>query len=132
MVWRLGFKASNGTALRFQSALADEVLSALRKHGQYIARKPGNNGITMRQLAAYYVLKGPRMVDYVKRRDKKQALITAANAEAERAIAKVKELYDKPGDKELEREYQLTSSIMENDAPPPELWTSPKRLEEAA
>lgn len=36
MVYRLGFKANNETAQRFQAKLADEVLPALRKHGAYM------------------------------------------------------------------------------------------------
>ena len=36
MVYRLGFKASNETAQKFQSLLADEVLPAIRKHGAYV------------------------------------------------------------------------------------------------
>ena len=40
MVYRLGFKANNATARKFQSVLADEVLPAIRKTGGYIATKP--------------------------------------------------------------------------------------------
>lgn len=36
MVYRLGFKASNETAQRFQAKLADEILPAIRKHGGYL------------------------------------------------------------------------------------------------
>lgn len=36
MVYRLGFKANNDTATRFQSVLADEVLPSIRKHGGYL------------------------------------------------------------------------------------------------
>lgn len=36
MVYRLGFKASNETAQKFQAILADEVLPAIRKHGAYM------------------------------------------------------------------------------------------------
>lgn len=36
MVYRLGFKANNETAVKFQTILADEVLPAIRKHGAYI------------------------------------------------------------------------------------------------
>lgn len=39
MVYRLGFKANNETAVRFQSILADEVLPSIRKTGGYIATK---------------------------------------------------------------------------------------------
>lgn len=35
MVYRLGFKASNETAQRFQAILADEVIPSIRKTGQY-------------------------------------------------------------------------------------------------
>lgn len=36
MVYRLGFKASNDAAQKFQAVLADEVLPAIRKHGAYM------------------------------------------------------------------------------------------------
>lgn len=36
MVYRLGFKASNEAAQKFQAVLADEVLPAIRKHGAYL------------------------------------------------------------------------------------------------
>lgn len=36
MVYRLGFKASNEAAQKFQAVLADEVLPAIRKHGAYM------------------------------------------------------------------------------------------------
>lgn len=35
MVYRLGFKANNEAAVRFQSILADDVLPSIRKHGAY-------------------------------------------------------------------------------------------------
>lgn len=38
MVYRLGFKANNETAVRFQSILADEVLPSIRKTGQYAVK----------------------------------------------------------------------------------------------
>lgn len=36
MVYRLGFKASNEAAQKFQAVLADEVLPTIRKHGAYM------------------------------------------------------------------------------------------------
>lgn len=36
MVYRLGFKANNEVAQRFQAVLADEVLPSIRKHGAYM------------------------------------------------------------------------------------------------
>ena len=39
MVYRLGFKASNDVALRFQCLLADVVLPSIRKHGAYMSDK---------------------------------------------------------------------------------------------
>ena len=36
MVYRLGFKASNEAAQKFQAVLADEVLPAIRRHGAYL------------------------------------------------------------------------------------------------
>lgn len=35
-MYRLGFRASNGTAKRFQAKLADEVIPAIRKTGMYM------------------------------------------------------------------------------------------------
>lgn len=35
MVYRLGFKANNETAIKFQTILADEILPSIRKHGAY-------------------------------------------------------------------------------------------------
>jgi len=35
MVYRLGFKANNSVAVRFQTVLAEEVLPSIRKHGMY-------------------------------------------------------------------------------------------------
>lgn len=37
IVYRLGFKASNEKAQKFQAILADEVIPSIRKHGGYIA-----------------------------------------------------------------------------------------------
>lgn len=39
MVYRLGFKANNEVAVRFQTILADEVLPSIRKTGGYLAAK---------------------------------------------------------------------------------------------
>ena len=36
MVYRLGFKASNAAAQKFQTELADNILPAIRKHGGYL------------------------------------------------------------------------------------------------
>lgn len=36
IVYRLGFKANNEVAQRFQAKLADEILPAIRKHGGYL------------------------------------------------------------------------------------------------
>lgn len=53
MVYRLGFKANNETAVRFQSVLADEVLPSIRKTGQY-AVKPLTQGQMLVQMAQAY------------------------------------------------------------------------------
>ena len=42
MVYRLGFKANNETAQKFQALLADEILPTLRKTGSYTINKPKN------------------------------------------------------------------------------------------
>lgn len=39
MVYRLGFKANNEVAQRFQAVLADEVLPSIRKHGAYMTEE---------------------------------------------------------------------------------------------
>ena len=46
MVYRLGFKASNAVAQRFQAVLADEVLPAIRKHGAYMTDEALERAIT--------------------------------------------------------------------------------------
>lgn len=46
MVYRLGFKASNEVAQRFQAVLADEVLPAIRKHGAYMTEETLEKAIT--------------------------------------------------------------------------------------
>lgn len=42
MVYRLGFKANNKTAQKFQALLADEILPTIRKTGSYTINKPKN------------------------------------------------------------------------------------------
>lgn len=39
MVYRLGFKASNEAAQKFQAKLADEILPSIRKHGAYMTNE---------------------------------------------------------------------------------------------
>lgn len=46
MVYRLGFKASNEAAQKFQAVLADEVLPAIRKHGAYMTEEALEKAIT--------------------------------------------------------------------------------------
>lgn len=46
MVYRLGFKASNEVAQRFQAVLADEVIPAIRKHGAYMTEDALKKAIT--------------------------------------------------------------------------------------
>lgn len=46
MVYRLGFKASNEVAQRFQAVLADEVLPAIRRHGAYMTEETLEKAIT--------------------------------------------------------------------------------------
>lgn len=53
MVYRLGFKANNEAAVRFQSILADDVLPSIRKTGQY-AVKPLTQGQMLVQMAQAY------------------------------------------------------------------------------
>lgn len=46
MVYRLGFKASNEVAQKFQTMLADEVLPAIRRHGAYMTDQALERAIT--------------------------------------------------------------------------------------
>lgn len=46
MVYRLGFKASNEAAQKFQAVLADEVLPAIRRHGAYMTDQALQRAIT--------------------------------------------------------------------------------------
>lgn len=46
MVYRLGFKASNEVAQRFQAVLADEVLPTIRRHGAYMTEETLEKAIT--------------------------------------------------------------------------------------
>lgn len=46
MVYRLGFKASNEVAQKFQAVLADEVLPAIRRHGAYMTDQTLERAIT--------------------------------------------------------------------------------------
>lgn len=46
MVYRLGFKASNEAAQKFQAVLADEVLPAIRRHGAYMTEEALEKAIT--------------------------------------------------------------------------------------
>lgn len=46
MVYRLGFKASNEVAQKFQTVLADEVLPAIRRHGAYMTDQALERAIT--------------------------------------------------------------------------------------
>lgn len=46
MVYRLGFKASNEVAQKFQAVLADEVLPAIRRHGAYMTEEALEKAIT--------------------------------------------------------------------------------------
>ena len=46
MVYRLGFKASNEVAQKFQAVLADEVIPAIRRHGAYMTEEALEKAIT--------------------------------------------------------------------------------------
>lgn len=46
MVYRLGFKASNEVAQKFQAVLADEVLPTIRRHGAYMTEEALEKAIT--------------------------------------------------------------------------------------
>lgn len=46
MVYRLGFKASNEVAQKFQAVLADVVLPAIRRHGAYMTDQALERAIT--------------------------------------------------------------------------------------
>lgn len=46
MVYRLGFRANNDVAKKFQAVLADEVLPAIRRHGAYMTEEALEKAIT--------------------------------------------------------------------------------------
>lgn len=46
MVYRLGFKASNEKAQKFQAILADEVIPSIRKHGAYMNEETLEKALT--------------------------------------------------------------------------------------
>ena len=75
MVYRLGFKANNEAARKFQAKLADEVLPSIRKHGGYIA---GQEDLTDEELMAKALLVADRKI---KERDQKINELTAENEE---------------------------------------------------
>ena len=60
MVYRLGFKASNETAQRFQAVLADEVIPAIRKTGGYIS---GAKEMSDEEIMAKALLIGKRTIE---------------------------------------------------------------------
>lgn len=60
MVYRLGFKANNEVAQRFQALLADEVLPSIRKNGGYIA---GQDTLSDNELMARALLLAQRVID---------------------------------------------------------------------
>ena len=65
MVYRLGFKASNSAAHRFQAKLADEVIPSIRKNGGYIA---GQEDLTDDELMAKALMVADRKI---KERDRR-------------------------------------------------------------
>lgn len=60
MVYRLGFKASNETAQKFQALLADEVIPAIRKTGGYIG---GVENLSDDEIMAKALLIGKRTIE---------------------------------------------------------------------
>ena len=60
MVYRLGFKASNETAQKFQALLADEVIPAIRKTGGYIS---GAKEMSDDEIMAKALLIGKRTIE---------------------------------------------------------------------
>ena len=60
MVYRLGFKASNETAQKFQALLADEVIPAIRKTGGYIG---GVENMSDDEIMAKALLIGKRTIE---------------------------------------------------------------------
>lgn len=65
VVYRLGFKANNEAAQRFQAKLADEVLPSIRKNGGYIA---GQDSLTDEELMAKALMVADRKI---KERDRR-------------------------------------------------------------
>lgn len=60
MVYRLGFKASNEVAQKFQALLADEILPSIRKNGGYIA---GQDTLSDSELMAKALLVAQRTIE---------------------------------------------------------------------
>lgn len=60
MVYRLGFKANNEVAQKFQALLADEVLPSIRKNGGYIT---GQDTLSDNELMARALLLAQRVID---------------------------------------------------------------------
>lgn len=81
MVYRLGFKASNEVAQRFQAVLADEVIPAIRKTGGYI---PVNPGMSDMEVLARAVLISKKTIDVLKEENRK--LETANEAMKPKAL----------------------------------------------
>lgn len=60
IVYRLGFKANNEVALKFQGILADEVLPSIRKTGGYIA---ATQEMTEEEIMARAILIGQKTIE---------------------------------------------------------------------
>lgn len=90
MVYRLGFKANNQTAAKFQAILADEVLPSIRKTGGYIA---ATNDMTDEEIMAKALLVAQSTIE---RRDQRIKELETANkqqqARLEQASCQISEM----------------------------------------
>lgn len=96
MVYRLGFKANNEVAQKFQALLADEVLPSIRKNGGYIA---GQDTLSDNELMARALLLAQRVIDdknkqITEMKPKAEFYDTVANTESLFSMADVAKTLD--------------------------------------
>lgn len=83
MVYRLGFKANNETAKKFQAKLADEVIPAIRKTGMYMTENAVQN--ILNNPTAFIEI----LTEYKKVQDENKSL-TMQNASQKQLIGELK------------------------------------------
>lgn len=106
MVYRLGFKASNEVASRFQALLADEILPAIRKTGGYMVAKENE---TEEELMARAMLIAQSTI--ARQQERLKSLQEAYGRQADQ----ITELHAENETKQLQIESQ--SEIIKTNAP---------------